>query len=172
MADDTSNPAGGAWQQPRTFPWLPLLVGVVLLAGVAYYFLAMRSGAPPGAVATLVTAQSGRLTYENDDGGNLPSVSRQDRKELWYRVDLDHAPIGSTLTLDCDWIDPSGKVAHHNHYPTKEIDKSVWPTHARYLLPADAPAGTWTVKLSLDGRVLNTLKFEVKTIFTGPKEIE
>ena len=160
MADDQLKPSGGAWEQ-RSFPWLPLLVGVVLLAGAAIYFLQVRSASSTQSAAA-VTAQSGRITYEPDDGGNLAVVGAQVRKELWYRVTLDHAPIGSTLTLDCDWIDPSGKVVHQNHYTTNEINKPVWPTHARFLLPSDAPTGTWTVKLSLDGRVLHTAKFDVK----------
>jgi hypothetical protein len=115
---------------------------------------------PPSTAA--VTASSGRLTREEDNGGDLAAVSRREGPEIWYRVTLAGAPVGAKLSLTCDWIDPAGRVAHQNHYETRVIDRPVWPTHARYRLGPGSTTGTWTVRLALDGRVLHSTTFEVR----------
>jgi hypothetical protein len=145
--------------QPQScFLWAGVVLVICLAAGTyAVYRLAQK---PPD--TTAVTASSGRLTLQDDDGGNLTVVDLRQKPELWYRVTLEDAPVGSKLALSCDWIDPNGNVAHHNHYQTREIDRTVWPTHARYQLTPNSPTGTWTVKLSLDGRVLHAMTFELR----------
>jgi hypothetical protein len=131
---------------------------VCLAVGVYLTFRLIQK--PPA--ATPVTASSGRLTLKDDDNGDLAVVDRKKEPELWYRVTLENAPIGSKLALSCDWIDPQGKVVHRNRYETREIDRPVWPTHARYQLTPNAPAGTWTVRLYQADRVLHSKTFEVR----------
>jgi hypothetical protein len=133
-----------------------LVVGLAAVGYVGYCLIQQPAD------TTAVTASSGRLTLKEDDGGNLTVVERRQQPELWYRVLLDHAPVGNKLTLSCDWVDPQGNVAHQNHYETRTIDRPVWPTHTRYHVTANAPTGSWTVRLSLDGRVLHSLKFELR----------
>ena len=141
-----------------------LLIAVLTITGgaVAFYVYShsVNKPAAPGEAAA-VTATDARLTLADDDGGNMKSVNRDDKQEIWLRVTLQNAPVGKTLTLDCDWIDPAGKVVHRNHYTTKEIDKPVWPTHARFQFGAASPLGKWTVKLSHEGRTLKSLSFDV-----------
>jgi hypothetical protein len=139
---------------------LPVIVLGLIAIGVTYYVTSRNKTA--SAAVSAVTATSGRLTLAQDDGGTLAEVNRQDKPEVWYRVNLTNVPLGKALSLDCEWIDPTGKIAHQNHYTTKEIKKEPWPTHARCQLRADSPPGTWTVKMSLAGRVLHSLTFVVK----------
>jgi hypothetical protein len=109
-----------------------------------------------------VRASSGRLTLKKDDGGTLKIVDRHQAPELWYRVTLEEAPVTRKLALTCDWTSPAGKVVRRNRYETKEITRATWPTYARFQLTPDAPTGTWTVRLLLEGRQLHSLTFEVR----------
>jgi hypothetical protein len=89
-------------------------------------------------------------------------VDRQARPEIWYRVTLDHAPLGASLSLTCEWVAPDGSVAHRNRYQTRVIDKEPWPTHARHRFGPSSPTGRWTVRLVLDSRVLHSLTFKLE----------
>ncbi len=91
----------------------------------------------------------------------MTSIDRTAKPEIWFRVTLENAPVGKTLTLDCDWIDPAGNVVHQNHYSTKEIDRPRWPTHAHYQFGPASPLGKWVVKLSHEGNMLKMLTFDV-----------
>ncbi len=145
--------------RPRTGrPWTTTLLALALVVTGygAYRTVPFRSSTP------LVTASSGRITPDEDHGGNLSAVSRRGRPELWYRVILADAPIGTKLSLACDWIGPAGEVEHRNRYKTRAIERPTWPTHARLRLGPSSPTGTWTVRLSLDGRVLHATTFEVR----------
>jgi hypothetical protein len=133
---------------------------VVLLAvggGILWYYFHQKAEAEKA-----VTAAEGRLTLQKDDGGSLKSFDRKDSPEVWFRVTLENAPLGRELALSCEWLDPTGKVAHRSRFRTKEITHTPWPTHARYRLSADAPLGTWTVRLLLAGRELRSQTFEVR----------
>src|SRR5438046_2577422 len=110
------------------FPWIPALIIVGIAAGgVCAYYLSRSKQA-----AANVTAVEGRLTMEDDDVGKrtMTTFVRRPNREVWFRVTLNNAPVGSKLDLVCDWIDPKGRVVHQNRYTTLEIDKSAWPTHA------------------------------------------
>lgn len=139
-------------------PWLVALLALALAGAAFLWYHFTRKDRARAAV----TASSGRLTLDRDDGGDLQSVDRRARPELWYRVKLEGAPVGERLRLRCEWVDPAGKVYHRNNYETRLIDSPDWPTHARCRLGPDAPAGTWTVRLSLEGRVLHSRTFEVR----------
>jgi hypothetical protein len=145
-------------QRPRS-RW-PLLLLLLLGLGLAL-FLIIRHFHRPEQQAPGVTASAGRLTAEKDDGKSLTVIDRRTGPEVWYRVTLENAPVGQRLKLVCDWIAPGGKVVHRNRYQTRAIDRATWPTHARYRFAPTAPTGTWTVRLSLDGRFLHELTFRV-----------
>ncbi|MGA2253705.1 MAG: hypothetical protein ABSG53_03510 [Thermoguttaceae bacterium] len=153
--DEYSNAGGGNCAE-RT--WLaPAIVALCLVGSLAAYYVYSRNPISTAAV----TATEGRLTLAQDDGGSMASINRDAKQEIWFRVTLNNAPVGQTLSLDCDWIDPIGHVMHQNHYKTKEIDKTVWPTHARYQFGPASPLGRWTVKLSHEGNVLQATTFDV-----------
>jgi hypothetical protein len=149
------------WSEPQpSRRWIWVVIVIALLGGVCGVIWIVRDQAR----GTEVSAASGRLSLAQDDGGNLGTVDRQSRPEMWYRVSLNDAPIGKSLPLVCEWTDPAGKVVHRNRYSTRRIDRANWPTHARCRFGPDSTAGTWTVKLLLDGRVLHSLAFEVTDV--------
>lgn len=96
------------------------------------------------------------------EGNPVAQVSRQENSELFYQVKLSEAPIGKRLSLNCDWINPSGQTLHQNSYQTKAIKTSVWNTYCRYRVGAASEPGTWTVEMRLGDRVLERQTFQVK----------
>jgi len=101
-----------------------------------------------------VTVGATRLTLAGEDDNSLHEVSRERRPDLYYRVTLNHAPVGERLSLVCDWLDPSGRTVRQNSYKTQEIGTAVWNTHCHQRFGPDAEAGAWTVRLTLGGRTL------------------
>lgn len=106
-----------------------------------------------------VVAQASVVTLQSDDRP-ISSVNRP--SELMYQITLAQAPVGDTLPLRCDWLDPSGAIAQQNQYETKPITTSIWQTRCRFSLKPNANPGTWTVKLLQGDRVLSQAIFEVK----------
>ena len=161
-----SNRPAEFWREQRPYPlipnWVRGLILLVLLVGIgAAIFVAVSAPDRAASLAGLTAVES-RLTLDLDNGRRLMSVDRHSNSEVWYRVTLTEAPIGSKLTVHCDWINPVGQVVHQNQYQTRVIDKKRWPTHARYRIGPESPVGTWTVRLSIEGRVLDTATLEVR----------
>jgi hypothetical protein len=146
-----------AARRPRVW-WILSIAILVLVGGVALLYPWNRKTPD----TTNITASSGRLTFETDGGASLTAVNRQAKPEVLYRVTLENAPLGSKLTLKCEWFTPSGNLAHQNCYQTPRIDKETWTTHDRYRFSPASPAGVWSVKLSLDDRELHSLPFQVR----------
>jgi hypothetical protein len=109
-----------------------------------------------------IIVESDRITYTQDDGGNLNLVSRNDNHQLVYRVTLANAPVGQKLSLSCHWLNPNQEIVHQNNYQTKEITTPVWNTFCRYTIGSTAPVGTWKVQAFLGDRMLSDTNFEVK----------
>ena len=109
-----------------------------------------------------VTAQRDRVTLNQDNGGNLNTVLRQNNGKIFYRITLSNAPVGQRLSLSCNWIDPSGQIVHQNHYQTKEITTPIWNTFCRHQLGSEMPVGTWKVEAFLGDRRLSDATFNVK----------
>ena len=116
-------------------------------------------------IAKVITTQD-RITLAQDNGENLRSVDRG--TEIAYRVTLDHAPVGEKLSLTCNWLDPTGKVAHTNRFETKNITTSVWNTQCRYQLPVNVATGAWQVQIQLGDRTLQKSPFTVNTWHDTP----
>jgi hypothetical protein len=106
-----------------------------------------------------VSVSRDRLTLLQDQGENLKVVSRG--IEVAYRVTLSDTPIGEKLPLQCDWLDPAGKVAHSSGYSTRSITTPVWNTQCRYQIPLEAPTGDWQVKIKTGDRLLKQAPFTV-----------
>ena len=109
-----------------------------------------------------VSTEQSLVTLDQDDGRNLTVIDRQASPKAFYRVTLKQAPVGEKLPLTCDWIDPSGQVAHHNSYSTREINNPIWPTYCYYQFGPTSATGNWQVQMVLDGRILSTNPFIVK----------
>lgn len=131
-----------------------LLVTGVLLAGA----LSLRQRQH---TLDRITAQQDRLTLQQDNGGNLDTITRQDNTELFYRVTLSEAPVGQQLSLSCHWSDPNGQIVRQNSYQTKKITTPVWNTFCRHTVGEDAATGPWTVEAFLGDRQLSEATFDV-----------
>jgi hypothetical protein len=113
------------------------------------------------AFSAIAAVEPGRITYSSDDGGSLGTVSR-DGKELYYRVTLERVPISESLSLQCNWIDPVGRIAKTSSWQTKTTDKSIWATSCRNTIGTATAAGEWRVEMLLDGRVISQTDFRVE----------
>lgn len=130
-------------------------VAVLLVCGVGWLAWDWLQAAP-----VALAAVQGRLTL-TAEAGEQPVFDPRESPEIWYRVVLTEAPLGSPARLVGEWIDPAGRVVRRNTYDTKPISHLPWETHVRFRLPADAVPGTWRVRLVSAGRELHSLPFEV-----------
>jgi hypothetical protein len=92
----------------------------------------------------------------------VSEVSRGQSPEVFYHVVLKDVPRGWPLQLDCEWQDPNGNVARRNHYRTRFIDKTTWPTHCRQRFESSSVPGEWQVRLLMDQRVLSSSAFVLR----------
>ncbi|NES80118.1 MAG: DUF3859 domain-containing protein [Moorea sp. SIO2B7] len=109
-----------------------------------------------------MTAIKNRITLEEDNGGDLTIINRQDTPRLHFRVTLENTPVGKPLALGCDWINPSGKIVHQNRYKTRPVEKEIWHTRCRYRIGAASEAGKWNVQMFSGDRLLASDTFTVK----------
>ncbi len=109
-----------------------------------------------------VQAQADRITFESEKGRDFKIIERHNSSPVVYRVTLKDAPIGKSLDLSCNWINPNGEIVKQNRYQTRKITTSVWNTHCRYIIGSAAPVGNWQVQMFLNGRQLSKRDFAVK----------
>lgn len=107
-----------------------------------------------------IGVQADQVILPADPGRPLTRIARP--AELTYQITLTQAPVGQTLDLRCDWLDPSGQVVKQNRYTTQIITTDIWLTRCRYTLDASATSGIWTVKLFQGNRRLSDATFEVQ----------
>jgi len=158
MLEERGSPEAAALQARRK--WAVVFAAIVFFS-IGGFLTTHALRARTEALEHLTTREA-RLTLDADDGGRLESVDRSRSPEVFYRVVLENAPIGTTLDLSCDWIDPAGSVVHKNRYTTKKIDKSLWPTHCKNQFGPGSPPGAWVVDMSLGGRSVSRTSFEVR----------
>jgi hypothetical protein len=139
----------------------PILIALIIALIAIAIGLGVLERNPSQADFGIVEAIDGRLNRESEPG-TVQEIDRDTAAEWWFRVTLDRVPLGARLPLVCEWRDPSGNVAHRNRYETKPVDHLPWETHARFRFPPDAPLGRWTVRLSLQERVLQTIEFNLR----------
>jgi hypothetical protein len=147
--------------QKRRNRWIMGGVVVVLIGAIATAGVFMQNQSKVADAIANVSASGSRITLAQA-GGNLTVIDRQSNPRVYYRVTLQNAPVGEKLSLACDWIDPSGNVAHQSRYQTSQIDKSVWPTYCYHQLNSGSAAGTWKVQMLLGNRTVSTSSFNVK----------
>jgi hypothetical protein len=109
-----------------------------------------------------VVAQADRVTLAQDDGSSRQEIDRQGNDQVFYRVTLADATVGQSLSLSCNWIDPSGQVAHQNRYRTKTITTPVWPTVCRNSIGPTTTLGTWQVQAFVGDRQISSAKFTIR----------
>lgn len=141
-------------QRQRTKIILGTIAGLLFLVGGGFFFAQQQQQA-----VDRVVAQSDQIVLAP---ANQPVTVVNRPSELVYQVTLEQAPVGKTLALRCDWLDPAGTVVKQNRYETQPITTEVWPTRCRHQLDVAAPTGTWTVKLFQDDRRLSDQTFEVR----------
>lgn len=133
-----------------------MMAVALLVVALGGWWVWERVERRPAALA----ASQGRLTLA-EEGGEQAVFEPRESPEIWYRVLLAEAPLGAPAHLVGEWIDPQGHVVRSVGYDTKPITHLPWETHVRFRLPADAPPGTWRVRLVAAGREVHSLPFEV-----------
>lgn len=145
--------------QQRRRRWIAIGVVVVLVGAIAITTAYIQHRQQ--VYSRIITYQS-RITLAQDNGENLRAIDRQTNPQVYYRVTLNNALVGEKLSLTCDWIDPSDRVAHQNRYSTRKIDKSVWTIYCYYWFNQGAATGNWKVQMSLGNRILRSNSFLVQ----------
>ena len=141
-----------------------VLLGTLLTGTLAFGLAVAVWSSGRAATMANITAQSGQLSLGAPaEGGRATSAFRAvDRPDVFYTVTLTNAPTGQTLDVRCDYRDPSGSVARQITYTTKTIKTPVWETHGHYVLPAAAPAGAWSVEMTVENNALRREQFHVE----------
>ena len=146
-------------KQQRRNRWIAIASTVVVISAIAIGVLFGQNRQQQNAQ---VVATEDRIALSKKGGDSLTQVNRQINPRIYYQVTLKNAPIGSQLSLQCDWINPSGQIVHQSKYQTRTIDTPVWNTHCFYDLGSASSPGNWEVRMSLDGRAIGTEPFVVK----------
>lgn len=137
-----------------------IVAGVVVALVAAIATIAFFSQRHQQAIAQ-VSAIDSRVTLGQDNSNSPTAIDPKSSPQVYYRVTLQDAPVGSQLSLSCDWIDPTGQIVHQSRYQTKAIDRSVWNTYCYYSLNPNVTTGTWEVRMFLEGRSLSSQRFVV-----------
>ena len=139
--------------QQRRNRWIGIGVGVVIVGAIAAstVFIVNRQRA----IAAISVSQSCITPNQQ----TCEPISEINRQEIVYRVTLQDAPVGQTLSLQCDWMNPNGQIVHQNRYQTNKIDREVWHTYCRHTLDA---TGTWQVRMRVGDRTLDQTSFTVR----------
>ncbi|PYS53381.1 MAG: hypothetical protein DMG13_12870 [Acidobacteria bacterium] len=132
-------------------------VGLLLLVIAALYVFAGRDEK-----IAHMSAVDAHLAIGSDAAGPVTQIDRDQTPEIYYHVVLRDVPLGWTLQLGCEWMDPHGAIARQNFYETRWIHKSTWPTHCRQQFSTAAEAGEWKVRMLSGERVLSTSSFLLK----------
>ncbi|MCL1463953.1 DUF3859 domain-containing protein [Argonema galeatum] len=146
-------------QRQRRNRWIAIATTAVAIAAIG---IGVLFGQNRQQQTAQVVAGQDRIALSKTSGDSLTQVSRQTNPRVYYQVTLKNAPIARQLSLQCDWIDPSGQIVHQGRYQTRTIDTPIWNTNCFYNLGSAAPPGNWEVRMSLDGRVISTQPFTVK----------
>ncbi|WP_449417012.1 DUF3859 domain-containing protein [Phormidium nigroviride] len=146
-------------QRQRRNRWIAIATTAVIIAAIALGVLFWQNWQQE--IAQVVAGQD-RIALSKTSGDNLSQVSRQTNSRIYYQVTLKNAPIDRQLSLQCDWIDPSGQIVHQGRYQTRTIATPIWNTYCFYNLDSASPQGNWEVRMSLDGRILSTQPFTVQ----------
>lgn len=134
-------------------------IGALALGGVATVAVVRgRTTSAHGAI----DVREAHLTDERAPGKEVDRVRRAEAPALRFAAELQHATTGDELSLACEWVAPSGSIAHHNTWKTKTIDHAPWLTHCRYTLPSTAETGPWHVRMTLEGRELSSREVTVE----------
>ena len=141
------------------YRWIGFSIMGALVIAIAVFFISFYSRQQ---ALDRVAVYQDRITLISDNKGNLERIRRQDNPEVFYRVTLEQSPLGQPLALQCNWYDPSGRIAHQNRYRTRTIATEVWNTYCRYQFSSISSLGTWKVQMMLGDRILSDRTLEVE----------
>ncbi|MEG4486206.1 DUF3859 domain-containing protein [Microcoleus sp. D2_18a_B4] len=146
-------------KQQRRNRWIAIASTAVVISAIG---IGVLFGQNQQQKTAQVVGGEDRIALSKKGGDSLTQVNRQINPRIYYQVTLKNAPIGNHLSLQCDWINPSGDIVNQGRYQTRTIDTAVWNTHCFYDLGSAAPPGNWEVRMSLDGRAISSEPFTVK----------
>lgn len=146
-------------KQQRRNKWIAIASTGVVISAIA---IGIAFGQNQQQQTAKVASTEDRISLSQKGGDSLSQVNRQINPRIYYQVTLKNAPIGSQLSLQCDWINPNGQIVRQNSYKTRTIETAVWNTHCFYDLGSAAAPGKWEVRMSLEGRAIGSEPFVVK----------
>ena len=140
---------------------LAIIAGVVglLIAGAAA-FIVVTSATNTANEINSITASHAHMTLSANSAEALATVSPGGT--VFVNTTLNNVPLNKKLHLHAKWFRPDGSIFHENDWYTRETTSSTWDTHAKTVIPSDAPSGKWMVQISTGGRELISKIFEVK----------
>lgn len=146
-------------KQQRRNRWIAIASTGVVISAIA---IGILFGQNQQQKIAGVAATEDRISLSKKGGDSLTQVNPKINPRIYYQVTLKNAPIGSQLSLQCDWTNPSGQIVRQSKYTTRTIDTAVWNTNCFYDLGSASPPGNWQVRMSLDGRAIGSEPFVVK----------
>jgi hypothetical protein len=145
--------------RPPRLPVAPFIIGALVLAIALLGGVWLRTGKSE---RRPLAATAARFTLIEDTDGDTRGFAAEQSPDIYYRVTLHDAPRHERLSLDCEWLNPSGQAVLANHYQTRVVTTSVWNTHCHQQFGRDAPRGQWQARILFEGRVLRQDAFELR----------
>lgn len=142
---------------------LKLILGAAittaLLGALLAFFVLSSSNAVQQSYAN-VTATDAFFSQNAEGSVPVPEVSTG--QTVYAQVTLHNVPVNSKLPMHAKWYKPDGSILKESSWSTRETTSQNWNTHAKCVIPPDAPAGKWMVEFSLGGRSVISKIFVVK----------
>ncbi len=145
-------------EQSRKYVLIGVL-GALIIAASAFFFISTNNGVVQGLYAK-VTATDAYFSQNAEGSAQISDVSPG--QTVYAQVTLHNVPVNSKLPMHAKWYKPDGSILKENSWVTRETTSSNWNTHAKCVIPSDAPVGKWMVEFSLGGRPVISKIFIVK----------
>lgn len=145
-------------EQSRKYVLIGVL-GALIIAASAFFFISTNNGVVQGQYAKVTATDA----YFSLDAEGLVQVAEvKTGQRVFAHTTLHGVPMNSKLPMHAKWYKPDGTVLKENTWVTRETNSLDWNTHAKCVIPSDAPVGKWMVEFSLGGRPVISKIFIVK----------
>ena len=146
-------------EQKSMYTLLGISVFLALL-GAAVAFIVISSSNAVQQSYNNVTANDAYISQNAEGASPISEVAPG--QTVYAQVTLHNVPVNSKLPMHARWYKPDGSIIKENSWLTRETASSNWNTHAKCVIPSDAPVGKWMVEFSLGGRPVISKIFIVK----------
>jgi hypothetical protein len=151
--DETSESRWPAWAR-----WAGVAFVILLALGLVNAFNRM-SEPPPLDSVRVGTVELRGATKEGDRW----VVDRTAQPTLVYRPRLENVPPRARMRLSHEWVSPQGTVSSGSMTAgTGRFGSSSFTPDYQLPLHSSMALGLWSVRLNLDGRLIDQTAFEVR----------